>query len=87
MGSNVVVINDKIKFKMDDIYMGTMFSLLNKSGTLVLNCPWCGLTVIPQSNSAFVKDGKKEQRVKCVGCGKMVTVRMYSEYGFVLDEV
>ena len=85
MSLNEVVINESIKFSMDDSLMEQMFKLLNTSGSLLLDCPWCGLTVVPQAKAAFFSSGKSELSVKCVGCGKNVNVRMFPKYGFVLD--
>jgi len=85
MASNNVTINERIKFVVDDVGMDKLISLLSNSGTLILNCPWCGLTVLPQANSGFNENGLEEQKVLCVGCGKDVRVRTYGMYGFILD--
>jgi len=86
MASNSVLINDVIRFSIDDVGMERLILLLRASGSLELSCPWCGLTVLPQSNAAFAGSGKCEQKVSCVGCGRTVNVRMYTNYGFVMPE-
>ena len=85
MSLNEVVINESIKFSMDDSLMSRMISLLDSSGSLLLDCPWCSTTVVPQAKAGFSLNMENDQIVKCVYCGKMVNVRMFSSYGFVLD--
>ena len=85
MGSNSVVINEKIKFGIDDGGMEKLISFLNEAGNMVLDCFWCGLTVIPQVRSHYSNTLEEEFSVKCVGCGKMVKVRYYGRYGFLLE--
>jgi len=85
MSLNEVVINETIKFSMDDSLMEQMFTLLGSSGSLLLDCPWCSTTVLPQAKAEFFSSGKSEIAVKCVYCGKTVNVRMFPGYGFVLD--
>lgn len=86
MGSNTVSINSKIDFSIDDGGMNRLIVLLNSAGSLVMNCSWCGLTVLPQVRSYYSNTLKEEFGVKCVGCGKMVKVRYYGKYGFILSD-
>jgi hypothetical protein len=85
MASNTVVINERIKFKIDDSGMEKLILFLDKLGSLILDCNWCGLTILPQVRSHFVHTLEEEFSVKCVGCGKMVKIRMYGRYGFNID--
>ena len=84
MASNMVRINDMIKFKVDDSVMAQLIVLLSDSGSLLLDCPWCGLTVVPQARSQYSATGENEFKVSCVGCSRDVPVRMYNTYGFVV---
>ena len=85
MGTNDVLINEKIKFVVDDTGLNQLISLLSNVGDLKMDCSWCGLTILPQVRSKFSIDAENEFSVKCVGCGKMVMVRMYGLYGFLLE--
>ena len=82
-----IEINGKIKFLLEDEELGQVLALLNRSGRLLLDCPNCGTTVIPQARSLFNSTGNHELKVSCVHCGKNVLVRMYPNYGFVVDLV
>jgi len=84
MGSNTVVINDHVKFVLDDIHWEKLLLTCAYEGSLQLACGWCGLTVLPQANAAYAKNLETEQKVICVGCGRTVEVRMYPNYGFVV---
>jgi len=86
MGSNTVVINEKIKFTIDDTGMNRLFSLLNSAGMLVMDCPWCGLTILPQVRSHYHSTREKEFKVTCVGCDKIIGIRYYGDYGFLLEK-
>ena len=87
MASNKVVINDMIKFEIGDVGMERLLSIITTyDGRLVMECPQCGLTVVPQAKSQFSITGKNEFKVSCVGCGRSMVVRMYSDYGFVLPD-
>lgn len=77
-------INEMIKFKIDDTVINKLIFFLASEGSLVLDCPNCGLTVIPQAKSGYAMNGENEQKISCVGCNKSMTVRMYPNYGFVL---
>ena len=88
MGSNRVTINDMLKFKVDDSVMDKLIKLLvvSDDSALILDCPNCGLTVVPQARAAYWGNKKEEQEIMCVGCSKMVSVRMYSNYGFIIPD-
>lgn len=86
MASNNVVINDIIKFEIDDVGMEGLLSFMAMNGQLVMNCPQCGLTVIPQVKSQFSATGKNEFKISCVGCSHSMVVRMYGKYGFVMPD-
>ena len=86
MSLNAVEINSTIKFSIDDTGMELLISMLAASGSVLLDCPWCGLTVLPQARAALHATGKNEQKVVCVGCGRKVNVRIFPDYGFVLDD-
>jgi hypothetical protein len=84
MGDNTVVINEHVKFIVDDAHWEKLMLACAYDGSLQLDCGWCGLTVKPQSNAAYANNLETEQKVTCVGCGKTVEVRMYPNYGFVV---
>ena len=86
MASCRIRINDVILFDVDDSGMQRLISLCASTGSLVLDCPNCGLTLLPQARSKFMATGSNEFRVSCVGCGYSTAVRMYREYGFVLPD-
>jgi len=84
--NDLIVINGIIKFKIDDTARMRLIGLLKEVGMLVMDCPSCGLTIIPQSKAAYAINGQNEHTINCVGCGKSMVVRMYPNYGFVLPD-
>ena len=81
----VVSANGKIFFEIDDIGMLEVFKLLNRMGMLKMDCPGCGLTILPQVRNYYNATRSNEFSVLCVGCGRSVLVRMYDDYGFILE--
>jgi hypothetical protein len=79
-----VRINEKIMFEVDDVGMAQLVSLLARVGILKMDCPGCGLTIIPQVRAHYFDHREEEFEVGCVGCKKMVGVRFYGGYGFLL---
>ena len=86
--NDLIVINGIIKFQINDTARKRLIELLLEVGSLVMDCPNCSTTVIPQSKAAYAADLENEQRINCVGCNKSMVVLMYPGYGFVvLDSV
>lgn len=81
--NDIVVINEVIKFRIDDTGREQLIELLKRIGSIVLDCPKCNLTLVPQANAAYASNGKDAQKITCVGCGKEMVVRTYPGYGFI----
>ena len=81
-----IMLNDVISFTVEDTQMAKVLSLLSTVGTLNLPCINCGLTLLPQARSHFAATSEEEFMVHCVKCNHPNTVRMYADYGFVIDK-
>ena len=83
--ANDIVVNGLIHFDMGDVEMEKFLAILGAEGRLVVDCPNCGTTLLPQARRQHAATLETEFRVSCVHCERVYSVRMYgSGYGFVL---
>ena len=82
----VLEINERIRFSLNDELMQQLFKFLSSSGRVLLDCPRCSLTLIPQAKAAYAANGRNDQKVSCVGCGRTVNIRIYPTHAFILED-
>ena len=84
MATSDVVINNLIHFDVEDTELEKLLLFLYAKGLLRMDCTQCGTTIVPQCRNKHTITGESEFKINCVNCSKVLAVRMYGSYGFIL---